>query len=69
MTGKNAGWIIIGIAIVLGILRLTDVINDAVTGGLFILSVIIIGGASKGFRKKKGEATASAEEQDPPSTP
>ena len=69
MTGKNAGWIIIAVAVVLGILRLTDVINDAVTGGLFILSVIIIGGASKGFRKKKEEENASAEEQAPPSTP
>jgi hypothetical protein len=62
MKGKNAGWIIIGIAIVLGILRLTDVINDAVTGGLFIISVILLGGASKGFKKEKEEPAPPAEE-------
>jgi hypothetical protein len=62
MKGKNAGWIIIGIAIVLGILRLTDVINNAVTAVLFILSVIIFGGACKGFKKKKEEPAPPAEE-------
>ena len=61
MQGKNAGWIIIIIAVVLGILRLTNVINDAVTAVLFILSVIILGGASKGFRKKKQDSKPSAE--------
>ena len=62
MTRKNAGWIIIGIAIVLGILRLTNVINDAVTAVLFILSVIIFGGASKGSKKKKQDSMESGEQ-------
>ena len=61
MTGKNAGWIIIGVAVILGILRLADVISDTVTAVFFILAVIIFAGASKGFKKKKPDSTASGE--------
>ena len=54
MTKKAAGWTIIGIAIILGVLRIADVISPGLTAVLFVLAIIILGGAS--IRKKKPES-------------
>ena len=61
MSKKNAGWIIIGIAIVLGILHLLDVINAATTAVLFVLSMIVFTGKSGCFKKKKPEPSETEE--------
>jgi uncharacterized membrane protein HdeD (DUF308 family) len=58
MCKKHAGWAIIGIAIVIGILRLLNVIDNAVTAVLFMGAVVVLGGASK---KKKQESPESEE--------
>jgi hypothetical protein len=61
-TGKKAILILIGIAVALVILWLTNIAKLAVTTILLVLSIIIIGGISNWFGIKRQESTAPAEE-------
>ena len=62
MKQKNVGWILIGVAIVIGALRLLDVIDNSVTAVLIMLAFIMVTGALMGARKKREERERAAEE-------
>jgi uncharacterized membrane protein HdeD (DUF308 family) len=53
MFAKNIGWIIIGIAIMIAILRLTDVIDNTVTALLSTGNILILGGIAGAMAAKK----------------
>jgi hypothetical protein len=53
MLAKNIGWFIIGIAIVIAILRLTDVIDNTVTLVLSMANIIILGGIAGAMAAKR----------------
>lgn len=59
MTQKNVGWILIGVAIVIGVLRLLDVIDNSVTAVFIVLAFIMVAGALMGARKKREAERAS----------
>jgi ABC-type Na+ efflux pump permease subunit len=52
MSGKLAGYIILVISIVLAVLLLTKTINFIICESIFVLSLVILGVASKGFKNK-----------------
>ena len=64
MLAKNIGWIIIGVAIVIAILRLTNLIDNTATVLLSTFNIIIMGGAAGAMaaKKKKQEQNESKEE-------
>ena len=61
MTQKNVGWILIGVAIVIGALRLLEVIDSSVTAVFILLAFIMVAGALMGARKKRGAEKATEE--------
>lgn len=64
MFAKNIGWFIIGIAIVIAILRLTDVIDNTVTALLSTANILILGGIAGAMAaKKKKQAEAESDQQ------
>ena len=52
MKRKSAGLLFLSICIVLAILLFTKTISSTVSGSIFALALIILGGASKGFTNK-----------------
>lgn len=52
MSGKLAGYLILVISIVLAVLLLTKTINFIICESIFVLSLVILGVASKGFKNK-----------------
>lgn len=52
MTKNTAGLLFLAICIVLAILLFTKTISSTVSGSIFALALIILGGASRGFTKK-----------------
>ncbi len=52
MKQKSAGLLFLAICIVLAILLFTKTISGTVSGSIFALALIIVGGASRGFTKK-----------------
>ncbi len=64
MNNKNIGWWIIGIAIVIAILRLTDVIGTNLTAVLSTLNIICLGGIAGAMAaKKKKQDEAQSDQQ------
>ncbi len=61
MSKKQRGWLIIGISIIIGILRLLDVIDNAVTAVLGMGAIILWGGEAA--KKKKQEKAESGGQQ------
>ncbi len=61
MFAKYIGLIIIGVAIVIGILRLMDVIDNTLTAALSTLNIIFFGGIAGAmiFKKKKQDEAES----------
>ncbi len=59
MTQKNVGWILIGVAIVIGALRLLDVIDNSITAVFVMLAFIMITGTLTGAKKKREAERAS----------
>ncbi|MBU0518063.1 hypothetical protein KJ564_03890 [bacterium] len=58
MTEKKAGWILIGIACVIGALRLLDVIDNSITAVFMMLAIIMVSGGVMGAKKNKREKAA-----------
>ena len=52
MNKKSAGLLFLSICIVLAFLLLTKAISILLSGSIFALALIILGGASKGFTNK-----------------
>jgi hypothetical protein len=50
MNKKTAVYLLLGICIVLAMLLLSHMIEPILGGSLFALSLVILGGLSKGFR-------------------
>ena len=52
MKGKTAGLAFLGVCIILAVLLLTKAITPLVSGSVFALALVLLGGLSGGFRKK-----------------
>jgi hypothetical protein len=52
MNKKTAGLVFLGIGVVLAILLIIQWITPLTSGVLFALSLVLLGGLSKGFRKR-----------------
>jgi hypothetical protein len=52
MSGKSAGLLFLGVCIVLAALLLARVITPLVSGSVFAIVLVLLGGLSGGFRKK-----------------
>jgi hypothetical protein len=52
MKGKTAGLLFLGICIVLAVLLLGKAITPFVSGCIFAVSLVMLGGFSKGFNKQ-----------------
>ncbi len=64
MSAKNLGWPLIGFAIVIGILRLMDVIGTNVTAVLIMGAICAVGGiAGANAAKMKKQDEAESNEQ------
>jgi hypothetical protein len=53
MNGKTAAIIFVGVCVVLAILLLFGVISPLVSGSVFAIALVLLGGISNGFRKKE----------------
>ena len=53
MNGKTATIIFVGVCIVLAILLLFGVISPLVSGSVFAIALVLLGGISGGFRKQE----------------
>jgi len=53
MNGKTAAIIFVGVCVVLAILLLFGAISPLVSGSLFAIALVLLGGISNGFRKKE----------------
>ena len=53
MNGKTAAFIFVGVCVVLAILLLFRVISPVVSGSVFAIALVLLGGASAGFRKQE----------------
>ena len=53
MNKRTAAFIFVGVCIVLAILLLFGVINPVVSGSVFAIALVLLGGASAGFRKQE----------------
>jgi hypothetical protein len=51
MKKQTAGFLFLGVCIVLAVLLLFHLITPVVSGGIFAVALIILGTASGGFRK------------------
>jgi hypothetical protein len=52
MRGKTAGLTFLGICAVLAVLLLSGAITPVVSGALFAVALVVLGGISKGFKNK-----------------
>jgi hypothetical protein len=53
MDGKSAAFIFVGVCLLLAILLLLGVVGPLVSGSVFAISLVLLGGVSGGFRKPK----------------
>lgn len=56
MDRKVAGFVFLGVCVVLAVLLLTQVITPVISAALFAIALAVLGGASAGFRKRRGSA-------------
>ena len=52
MNGRTAGFLFLSTCIVLAVLLLTAVVTPIVSGGVFAVALVLLGGFSQGFRRK-----------------
>ncbi len=52
MRGRTAGFLFLGICIILAVLLLTEIIKPVLSGALFAAALVLLGGFSGGFRRK-----------------
>lgn len=52
MKGKTAGFVFLGICVILAVLLLTRAITPILSGTVFAIALILLGSFSGGFRKK-----------------
>ena len=53
MNGKTAGFIFVGVCVVLTVLLLFGVLSLLVSGSVFAIALVLLGGISGGFRKQE----------------
>ena len=53
MNGKNEAVIFVGVCVVLAILLLFGLISPLVSGSVFAIALVLLGGISGGFRKQE----------------
>ena len=54
MDRKVAGFVFLGVCVVLAVLLLMQVITPVISAALFAIALVVVGGASAGFRKRGG---------------
>jgi hypothetical protein len=52
MKGKTAGLTFLGICLALAVLLLTNTITSVMSGAMFAVALVVLGGLSGGFKKK-----------------
>jgi len=52
MKGKTAGFVFLGVCVILAALLLARTITPLVCGTVFAIALVLLGGFSGGFRKK-----------------
>lgn len=52
MKGKTASFIFLGVCVILAALLLTKTITPIQSGTVFAIALVLLGGISRGFRKK-----------------
>jgi hypothetical protein len=52
MKGKTAGFVFLGVCVILAVLLLVKAITPIVSGTVFAITLVLLGGFSGGFRKK-----------------
>ena len=52
MKGKTAGFVFLGVCVILAALLLAKTISPFQSGAVFAIALILLGGFSGGFRKK-----------------
>ena len=53
MSGKTAASFFVGVCAILAILLVTGLIGPLLSGSLFAVTLVLLGGISGGFRKKE----------------
>jgi uncharacterized membrane protein len=53
MNGNIAAFLFLGVCVILAILLLTDAIGPLLSGSIFAVALVLLGGLSGGFRKQK----------------
>ncbi len=53
MSGRVAGLLFLGICVVLAILLLIGTITPLLSGSIFAVALVLLGGLSRGFRKSE----------------
>ncbi len=51
MSGQTAGLLFVGVCIVLAILLLTSSVSFVLSGCIFAVALVLLGGLSRGFRR------------------
>lgn len=52
MKGKIAGFVFLGVCVILAVLLLAGAITPTLSGTVFAIALVLLGGCSGGFRKK-----------------
>jgi hypothetical protein len=53
MSGKIAAFLFVGVCAILAILLVTGLIGPILSGSLFAVTLVLLGGISGGFRKQE----------------
>jgi hypothetical protein len=53
MNGKTAAFVFVGVCVLLAILLLFGIIGPLVSGSVFAIALVLLGGFSGGFRKQE----------------
>jgi uncharacterized membrane protein len=53
MDGKPAVWLFLGVCVILAILLLTKTISPLLSGCVFAVALVLLGGLSRGFKRSR----------------
>ncbi len=56
MDGKVAGFLFLGVCLILAVLLLTRTITPLVSGTVFAVALVVFGGLSRGFGRQGGSS-------------
>ncbi len=53
MNGRTARFLFLGICVILAILLITKTISPILSGSIFAIALVVLGGLSQGFKKPR----------------